>query len=75
MKLIDTFIFSGAIALTMIGIHQSMTVGFKESYLFYMLAISLLFWYLYRKGKTLREKKEGEDNRKTPPFSGKKPKK
>jgi len=52
-------IIGSAFALFIIGIHQSMTVGFEYSYWIFMLSISLLLLQKY-----LREKKEKESRSK-----------
>ncbi len=56
-NLIDTLIFSFLILFTLIGIHQAMTVGFAASYVFFMLALCLLFIYQARKKKEEDPKK------------------
>jgi hypothetical protein len=54
------FIIIGlAFALFIIGIHQSMTVGFEYSYWIFMLSISLLLLHRY-----LRQKNKTEDSSK-----------
>ncbi len=49
MKLLDTILFSIAILFMLIGIHQSMMVGFAPSYWLFMLALGFLMWYQIRK--------------------------
>ncbi len=44
-------IFSAAVALFIIGIHQLMTVGIINSYWIFMLCLGLLFLYQLFKGK------------------------
>lgn len=58
MKLIDVLILSLALALSIIGIHQSMTVGIGGSYFIFMFAAGLLFWFQLRRSKVLVEEKE-----------------
>lgn len=49
MKFIDTLLFSFAILFLLIGIHQSMMVGFAASYWLFMLSFGGLMWYQIRK--------------------------
>ena len=56
----SNFIIIGlAFAFFIIGIHQSMTVGFEYSYWIFMLSISLLLLHRY-----LRQKNKTEDSSK-----------
>jgi hypothetical protein len=58
MKLGDVLILSLALALSIIGIHQSMTVGIGGSYFIFMFAAGLLFWFQLRRNKTLAAEKD-----------------
>lgn len=58
MKLKDTIIFSIAIAFLIIGLHQSMTVGFEYSYWLFMVTIGLLLWYKVRKDRNRGQSKD-----------------
>jgi Flp pilus assembly protein TadB len=49
MKLADVLILSLALALIIIGIHQSLTVGIGGSYAIFMFAVGLLFWFQLRR--------------------------
>jgi len=49
----NTLIFSLAVACFVIGLHQSITVGFQYSYWLFMFTFGLLFWYKLRKDKAL----------------------
>jgi len=60
MKLLDAIIFSLSIAFLIIGIHQTITVGFSFSYFFFMLSISLLLLYKLRKGKQKQSKEHSK---------------
>jgi hypothetical protein len=51
MKLIDASIFSVALALIIVGIHQTLVNGLGFSYTIFMFAISLLFWFQLRRNK------------------------
>lgn len=50
-KLSTTLIFSATVALFIIAVHQTITLGFSYSYWIFMLTISLLFLYQLMKGK------------------------
>ena len=56
MKLIDTILIAIAIAFLYIGVHQTLTIGFAESYWIFMFAISCLILYYYRKRKQQHNK-------------------
>lgn len=58
MKLADVLILSLALAFSIIGIHQSMTVGIGGSYFIFMFAAGLLFWFQLRRNKTIAAEKE-----------------
>jgi hypothetical protein len=58
MKLIDVLILSLALALSIIGVHQSMTVGIGGSYFIFMFAAGLLFWFQFRRNNALAEEKK-----------------
>jgi hypothetical protein len=51
MKLFDVLLLSVAVALLIMGIHQTITVSFAKAYWLIMLSTMLLFTYLYRKRK------------------------
>lgn len=51
MKLIDTILLSLAVAFLIIGIHQTMTVGFGNAYWAVMLALLLFFLINLRRRK------------------------
>ncbi|WP_075348918.1 hypothetical protein [Algoriphagus marinus] len=55
MKLTDAIILSLSLALIIIGVHQSLTVGIEASYAIFMFAVALLFWFQYRKMKVPQE--------------------
>lgn len=44
-------ILSLALALVVIGVHQSMTAGVGGSYPIFMFAVALLFWFQLRRNK------------------------
>ncbi len=62
MKIFDTFIFSLAILLMLIGIHQAMMVGFAASYWLFMLSLGALLWYQTRK----KNQKAGDASKDAP---------
>lgn len=49
-----------AFALFIIGIHQSITVGFEYSYWIFMLSISLVFLHRYKSQKEGNQPKNGK---------------
>jgi len=51
MKLIDVLVLSFAVAFLIIGIHQTMTLGFGKAYWAIMLALVLYFVFNLRKKK------------------------
>ena len=63
MKLKDVILLSLSAALVIVGTHITMSQGVLFAYPVFMLAIALLFWYQFRKGKD-KQKKEAPVNRK-----------
>lgn len=55
MKLIDVLLMAAVIIFLTIGVHQSISHGFAQSYWVFMLALAAWFTYGYRKNK--REEK------------------
>jgi len=51
MKLADILILSLAIVFLIIGIHQTMVLGFGKAYWALMLTLILFFWFTLRKDK------------------------
>jgi hypothetical protein len=51
MKLLDAILFSVALALIVVGIHQTMVNGIGISYSLFMFAVGLLFWFQLRRNK------------------------
>lgn len=51
MKLLGTIIFSLGVVFLLTGIHQAMTVGFKESYWLFMLCFMMLMAFQWVKSK------------------------
>jgi hypothetical protein len=51
MKLLDAVIFSVALALIVVGIHQTMVNGIGFSYSLFMFAVGLLFWFQLRRNQ------------------------
>jgi len=49
MKLIDSIIFSLVIVTFIIGIHQTIMLGFEYSYWIFMLSVILLLLFKLRK--------------------------
>jgi Flp pilus assembly protein TadB len=59
MKLLDAILFSVALALIVVGIHQTMVLGIGFSYSLFMFAVVLLFWFQLRRNK-VRESVKSE---------------
>jgi hypothetical protein len=51
MKLVDVLVLSVAVAFLIIGIHQTVTLGFEKAYWALMLALVLYFVHTLRKKK------------------------
>jgi len=49
MKLLDIILLVLALSFFIIGVHQSITVGRAESYWLFMVGLTFLFTYGYRK--------------------------
>jgi membrane protein implicated in regulation of membrane protease activity len=62
LKLADALILSLSLALIIIGVHQSLTVGIEASYAIFMFAVALLFWFQYRKTKKNQDPPAGKKN-------------
>jgi Kef-type K+ transport system membrane component KefB len=58
MKLIDASILSIALALCIVGIHQTLVNGIGFSYSIFMFAAGLLFWFQLRRNKAQEEIKK-----------------
>lgn len=69
MKLLDAIIFSVALALIVVGIHQTMVLGIGFSYSLFMFAVGLLFWFQLRRNKA-REISESQTKK---PMKSNKP--
>jgi len=69
LKLADALILSLSLALIIIGVHQSLTVGIEASYSIFMFAVALLFWFQYRRIKKPEDPPAGQKKSK----AGKKP--
>jgi len=57
MKLLDAVIFSVALALIVVGIHQTMVSGIGFSYSLFMFAVGLLFWFQLRRNQARESSK------------------
>ncbi len=56
-KLFPTIVFALSVVLLIIGIHQTMTTGFAESYWLFSFATGMFLWFAYLK----RNEKPGEE--------------
>ena len=63
MRLKDVILLSLSAALVIVGTHITMTQGIMFSYPIFMLAVTLLFWFKFRKAIHLEE--EGTQEKKT----------
>lgn len=64
MKLVDVSLLSIALALIVVGVHQTMLQGIGFSYSFFMFAVGLLFWFQLRRMKGQVNPKERLDSSK-----------
>lgn len=62
-NLIDIIVLSLAAVFLIIGIHQTITVGFGQSYWLYMLSIGLLLYQQIRKARKKQEENQPKLNR------------
>lgn len=60
MKLADALLISLTLAMIIIGIHQSLTIGVEGSYPIFMVSVALLFWFQYRRIKQPVESKQSK---------------
>jgi hypothetical protein len=69
MRFIEIIFFSLSVALFIIGVHQSFTVGIAESYWIFMLCFLFLLIYQFKKEKALPEsaQKNADASPTTPP--------
>ena len=51
MRLLDSLLFSFAVAFFVIGIYETMDLGIGHAYGIFMLSLGLLFLFSYRKNK------------------------
>jgi hypothetical protein len=69
MKLVETLLLAMAVVCFIVGVHQTFSFGFSNSYSFFMLMIS--FFMSYGIVKVKRMEKEKEDSGPTSPRSKK----
>jgi Flp pilus assembly protein TadB len=62
MKLLDAILFSVALALIVVGIHQTMVLGIGFSYSLFMFAVGLLFWFQLRRNKARENRDSTQQN-------------
>lgn len=63
MKLLDAILFSVALALIVVGIHQTMVLGIGFSYSLFMFAVGLLFWFQLRRNKARENRDSTQQNK------------
>lgn len=56
MKLLDSILISLAVALFIIGVHQTFYYGIAASYWLFMLSLSLVFYLKLNRAKSPKEK-------------------
>lgn len=64
MKLLDVIILVVGFCLLAMGLHQSIYVGFADSYWIFMFGIGCIFWYGYRKRSENEDDKTSKNTRK-----------
>ena len=68
MNIFQSVLFFLSLGLLIIGTHQTITVGFYESYWLFMLSLVLLFIYgMMKKGNNTKNKKANSPQQKTKP--------
>lgn len=72
MKLLDAILFSVALALIVVGIHQTMVLGIGFSYSLFMFAVGLLFWFQLRRNKARENRDSTLQNQVKPTKTRKK---
>ena len=72
MKLLDAILFSVALALLVVGVHQTMLNGIGFSYPIFMFAVGLLFWVQLRRNKARESNETGIKKPVKPTKSNKK---
>jgi len=73
MGLTNTLIIAFALVFLIVGLHQSIINGLKESYWIFMLCISMLFLYKYRTMKASeQQEQQPQKGRKKPAAKRKK---
>jgi len=59
----DIIVLSGAVVFLIIGIHQTITVGFGQAYWLFMLSIGFLLYHQFRKARKKQEDAQPKLNR------------
>jgi hypothetical protein len=70
MRLTEIILFSLSVALFIIGVHQTFTVGMAESYWIFMLCFLFLLIYQFKKEKDLPESAQKKADASTATPSG-----
>jgi hypothetical protein len=65
MRILGTVVFSLGVVFLLIGIHQSMMVGFKESYWLFMLSFIMLMVYQWVTPKKVETQENVESSKKS----------
>ncbi|MES2731270.1 MAG: hypothetical protein V4714_05960 [Bacteroidota bacterium] len=69
MKLAPTLLLSTSVALFIIGVHQTFTVGVLESYWIFMLCVGFLLLYKVKKDKPVSPSPQSTTSAKPGPAS------
>jgi membrane protein implicated in regulation of membrane protease activity len=62
-NLIDIIVLSLSVVFLIIGIHQTITVGFGQAYWLFMLSIAFLLYQQIRKARKKQEENQPKLNR------------
>jgi hypothetical protein len=62
-NLVDIIVLSMSLVFLIIGIHQTITVGFGQAYWLYMLSIAALLYQQIRKAKKKQDESQPKLNR------------
>jgi len=65
MKLLETILLAFAVVCFIVGVHQTFSFGFTNSYSFFMLMISFFMSYGIIKVKRMDKEKQDEASKKT----------
>lgn len=61
----EVVVFSLSIVLLIVGVHQTITIGFASAYWIFMLMITFLLLYTFLKGKRVMKEETKSTNKKS----------